>query len=509
MNINNLYLKYLIRAHTIIGVFVVFIFFISSYFGTITLFKPYINDWENPSRHFGLVDYSKFDIDESVSNALKELKNPTNNVQIVLPSFKDKALSVNYGFSEKVYINPNTNEVLDTKMDTNLITTFFNQMHINLNIPKFGQITLGLVSIAIIFLTISGIYLWLINKNNRSNIKSFWFKWHKNLSLIILPYILIFSLSGAVLGLMLLGSAPFALSATDGKEKDMSKLVKPAIFSKNCRVKQSGQKAPMKNISELYDNAKQLYPNLNITKIVLNAWGDKNACISFNGYLKDNRALSGRANRASISFKGVDGKLLKKKGLNESHSMAKVLSRLYFLHFLTDEKLGVRILFFISGIVFITSMIFGMFIWLEKRASKFKEDKKYFSFISRVSLALFIGVVPASSFLLFLYWILPFYTNEKQTWVIGGFYCLWSFTLFYSIYKQSAIDIIKFFLKLNFVFLILAVLFHGIRSGYFLWDSFTNNMFEIFWIDLSLLLFAFISFFLAKYMPNIKLIQRI
>ena len=192
MNLNNIYLKYLIRAHTIIGIFIVFIFFLSTYFGTITLFKPYINTWENISRHFSIKYESDFNIDIAINKAIKELKDPNTNIQITLPSFKEKALSVKYGFSENVYINPNTNEILDTKNDTALISNFFNQMHISLNLNRPGQLLIGIASISIIFLTISGIYLWVVNRKKRVHSGNFWFKWHKDLSLIILPYILIF-----------------------------------------------------------------------------------------------------------------------------------------------------------------------------------------------------------------------------------------------------------------------------------------------------------------------------
>jgi len=509
MNLDNVYLKYLIRAHTIIGVFVIFIFFISTYFGTITLFKPYLSSWESTSRHFSISNPSNLNLDLAIKNGLEKLKNPNSGVQIELPSFREKALSIKYGFSEKVYINPNTNEIIDTRKDTNLLSNFFNRMHIDLNIPKTGQILMGLISIAIIFLTISGIYLWLLNRKKRTNIKSFWFKWHKDLSLIILPYILVFSMTGAVLGVMLLGSAPFALSATDGQEANMSKLVRPIVFSAPCRVKASGESASMQSISKLYTKAQKEYPNLQITNISFNAWNDKNACIGFSGYLKNNRALSGKANRASISYSGSSGNLIAKKTLDDSHVMAKVLSGFYFLHFLPDEGIIVRLLFLIFGIIFGTSLIFGLLIWLEKKALKYKEDKNYFSFLSRFSLALTVGIIPTTGFIIFLYWLIPFYTIDKQTWVIGGFYSFWCFTLFLSIYKDTIIESIKIFMKMNAILLLLAVILHGLRTKYFIWDSFQSGIYEIFFIDIALLLFAILSLLIAKKLPDIKLLQRI
>ena len=53
-------------------------------------------------------------------------------------------------------------------------------------------------------------------------------------------------------------------------------------------------------------------------------------------------------------------------------------------------------------------------IWLEKKAKKFKKDTQYFNFVSKFSMSLFIGIIPATSFLLFLFWFLPIYLNEKK-----------------------------------------------------------------------------------------------
>ncbi len=509
MNLDNVYLKYLIRSHTIVGVFVVFFFYLSTFFGTITLFKPYLHSWENVSRHFSVVDNSKLDLDIAVQNALEKLQNPSNNVQILLPSFGDKALSVHYGFSEKVYINPNTNKVLETTNERDFITNFFNHMHISLNIPKVGQIVVGITSIAILFLSISGFYLWLISRKKRSTVKSFWLKWHKDLSLILLPYILIFSLTGSVLGVMLVSSSPFALSATDGKEENMSKLVRPIVFAKDYAVKKSGQNASMLKISELYAKGQKLYPELLIRKIILDNWNDKNAYISFRGYLKDNRALTGTVNRQSVILSAVDGSLLKKKTLNDSHSMAKLLSGFYFLHFLPDEGLVVRILFLFFGIIFLASMVFGILIWLEKKSSKDKDNANYFTFISKFSLSLFIGIIPASSFLLFLYWALPFDLAQRETWIVGGFYSLWSFTLFFSVYEQKTINVIKVFMTLNFILLIMTVLFHGLRTDFFIWNSLEKGLYELFFVDLLLLIFAFLSLVSANKVSKIKLLEKI
>lgn len=508
MKLNSTYLKYLIRAHTVIGLFCIFLFFISTYFGSYTLFLPQINSWQNPSRHFEVIKNKEVNLDFTLRKALKELKYPNHNINIILPSYRDKTLSVSYGSSQKVHLNPYTNKVLDTANETNLITSFFNDIHLGRNIPTIGQLAMGVASLGIIFLSISGVFLWLVNKKKKATNKRFWFKWHKDLSLIMLPYIIVFSITGSFLGFMLSTSSTFSQAVTNGEEQSMRKLVTPILFAKEKELKKTEQNVDMIEYSKLFDKAKVIYPNLEIQKIVLTRWYEKNAQIAFVGHLKNNRILTGRINRIKLILSGIDASIIKKETLEKKHIINKVLSTFYILHFLPDEKSTLRLIILFMGILFAISMAFGLLIWIDKKAKKYKNDKNYYNFISKLSLAVIIGVIPASSLFLCLYWILPFDIYERETWILGTFYMFWSWTLFYSIYKNSAFDVIKLFMILNFLFLVFAVFLHGFKTDFYIWNSFNQNITDVFWVDFSFLLFAIISLFISFKFSKLKLLEK-
>lgn len=507
MTLENRYLKFLKQSHTYLGIFAIIFFFISTFFGTITVLKPYLASWESPSKHIALVQNEKIDLDKAINEGLNKLNNPTNKINITLPSYKDKTLSMKYGFSENIYIDPNTNKLLNTKNEDALLSNFFNQMHINVNMSAIGQVLMGIASIVIVFLTISGIYLWLLNRKKRTApVKNFWFRWHKDLSLLMLPYIIIFALSGAVLGVMLGAASPFAYAATDGKEVIMSKLVRPAVFTRPVSVKASNEPAQMQEFSKLYNIAKENYKNLNITNISLFNWQDKNARIVFSGYLKDNRILSARVNRTGIVLNGETGDIVRKIGLEDTKPMAKFLSAFYFFHFITDEGILVRTIYIILGLVFGISMVFGLFVWIEKKLPK--NEESYFSIVPKLSTALTVGLIPATAFTMFLYWLIPFYMEERNTWIIGGFFALWSFTFLFSAYKKEALEATKFFMYLSSIFLFLAVFLHGSRTGVFIWDSFNKSIWDIFYMDLFLFTLGVLSYFFAKKMDNLTFLNR-
>lgn len=498
MNVSNVYIKFLIKVHTLIGIFAIFFFFLATYFGSITLFKPYFNSWQNPSRHFEIVENKELNLDFALHKALKELKYPNDNIDIVLPSFKDKALAVSTGFSRKVYINPYTNKVLDTKNENNLITTFLNDIHVGRNIPIIGQTLMGMSCLAIIFLSISGVFLWLVNRNKKRKIaKKAWFKWHKDLSLVLIPYIIIFALTGSFLGFMLNNSKPFSLSATDYKTNSLRKLVGPIIFAKTPKVEKTKQNVDMLEYSKLYEKAQKIYPNLQIKNIKINAWYESNAQIEFLGYLKDNKILTGSINRVKLILKGSDGSIVTKKTFEDTHTMNKFMSAFYVFHFFPDQEFTTRLIFFALGVLCAVSLAFGLLIWLDKKESENKNNPLYFNFTSKLALCVIVGVIPASSLLFLLHWLVPFDLGNRNTILTGSFYAFWSMTLFYSVYKTKAKEVIKHFLYTSSVFIFLAVLFHGIKTNIYIWDSFKMNLPVIFWVDFSFLVFAFICIYIA------------
>jgi len=501
MKISNLNQKFLIRAHTILGLFAIFLFYISTYFGTITVFLPYIKAWENPSRHF-ISSEKEINLDSILPKIIKE-KELSNNIEIIFPSFRDKALSINDETSKTIYINPQTNQILNTNFETNFISKFFNEIHIGRNIPKIGVFLMGVASVLMIFLSISGVILWVVNKKRNRKKESAYLKWHKNLSLALLPFILVFSITGAFLGFMLSYSSPIAYSASKGVESDFRKLVGPILFPRDVKIERS-QKASMLSFERLTSIANTKYPDLEIKRIKLSKWYEENAKIKFIGHIKDNRAISGRINRMHITLSGKDGRVLNKKDISNANLTNGILSTFYFLHFIPDETLVLRIVYFIFGIIMAVSLSFGFLIYSEKKAKKNLEDKNYYSILNKLAMATMIGVIPASTLLMFLYWYLPFDLFQRDIWLKGSFYALWAGTLFYSVLKDSVLKVINHLLFIASIFLVLTVLYHGISTGFYPWISLNEKLYDIFFVDFISLVFALVFFLFSKKSKDIK-----
>lgn len=505
MNLKSLNLKFLIKAHTKIGLFALFFFYTSALFGTITLFLPQIKQWESPSRYFIEEASYNYTLDKLINRTIKEEGFSTQKVEITLPNYRDNVIAINDPSSRTKYVNPYTLKMLDTTSDRSFLSKFFNDIHIGNNIPKIGQFLMGIASILTIFLILSGVILF-INKHRTKG--SFNFKWHRDISLIILPYILVFALTGSVLGFMLNSSSPFAYAATKAETTSMRSLVGPIIFPKESIPKKSTQ-AVMMNIDELINKVNQIHPNLEISKITLFQWYDKNAKIKFSGQLKNNRILTGRINRQYITLKGNNGILIDKKDLSNSHFGNRFLSAFYYFHFITDEKLVIRIIYLVLGICFLGSLAFGFLIWSEKQASKFNSNRLYYNFLSRFSIAVMFGVFPAIALTLFLYWAIPAELFQRVLWIKGSFYLFWAFTLVLSAYFEDVLDLLKSLALFCSLFLFATIIAHIMNATTAIATLIqSEHMHSVLYFDLTLLILSILCFLFYKYAHKIKFIAK-
>ena len=501
--------KYLYRSHTIIGLLVLFLFYLSTYFGTLTFFMPYLKVWESPSRHFVPTFEHTFNIDSSLESVLEQNHLlGAKPVEITFPSFRDPLFKLSSESQNSLYFHPQTHEVFKIAKEENLVSTFFNELHTGIVAPLIGMPVMGVASIGVLFLTLGGLWLFLQKRKQtftpKATWRHTWLSWHKITGLGLIPYALIFACTGAFLGLMLSFSHPFAWSASSKEESSMRKLVSPILFVQP-QYKSSETNVPMLAFSKLQALAQEEYPRLQIVGATLYHYGKEGAKVRFRGYDKENVAQSGRVNRLSITLNGVDGAVVEKRALENTHSISRALSAFYYVHFVPDETLGMRVILACFGAALAFCLVSGYLLWAEKKL----HQKGWLGDLSnRVSIAVLIGIIPSSALVPFLQWILAFDLFDKEIWVRGSFYAFWSFWLFYCVFERSIVTIIARMLKTSAWLLVLAVTFHGLKSGFFIWQSFALGAWTLFSMDALFLVSALVLFLLAKKVERAELFYR-
>ncbi|MGE4399665.1 MAG: PepSY-associated TM helix domain-containing protein [Campylobacterales bacterium] len=507
MKLSKYNFRFLTRAHVVVGLFAVFLFYIATFFGSITMFAPYIKIWESPSRHFDISDKnnSGIDLDAVLKNVIAANNLPTKNIEITFPSYRDNALKVSVENQAVIYVNPNNGSILHTSDESYTVSSFLNELHTGANIPMVGMPLMGLASTAMIFLSIGGVMLFLSARRKAAEKKDrLW--WHKYLGLWLLPYIVVFTFTGAFLGLMLSSSSPFALGATNFEESNMRKLVAPIIFKKKMEPKESNSTHDALSIADLKQKASIQYPNLHITTVNLYAYNKDNYEAMFSGYLGDNQSISGRNNRMSITLNGINGDVVKKVHIEDSHIIKRALSAFYFLHFLPDQGAEWRIAFFVFGIVMAICLIAGYLVWSDR---KLRSDGIFHHILNKIAIAFFIGVLPATAVLFASNWILRFDMYDRDIWIKGAFYATWAFVLFYAFLEASILNAIRKYLLWFAVLMSSAVLMHAAKNGYFLSGVNIANMSDtVFFVDAGMLLSSLLAMLAYVFIGRFKYIKQ-
>ena len=508
MNLKNLNLKFLIQAHTKLGLFAFFLFYISAFFGTIALFIPQIKTWESPSRYFAYEKEYNYKLDRIIKKTILEEEFSTNLIEVTLPSYQDNVIAINDPTSRTKYVNPYTEKMLDTTSDHAFLSGFFNDIHIGRNIPNIGVFLMGIASVLILFLLVSGLILFF-NKHKK-NKKDFNFRWHRNISIATAPIILVFALTGSFLGFMFPTASSFTLVASQGEDSNMRKIVGPILFKKDKIPEKSTISNNLMNIDELLEKAKNAYPELEVTSFKLLQWNDKNAQIKFFGYSNENKIMSGKINRLNIILSATTGEELGRKTIDNAHVSSKTLSAFYFFHFIPDETLFVRLIYLVLCIAFIASLVFGFFIWSEKKASKYNMNMAYYNFLERLSISIMFGVIPATALTLLLYWAIPTELFQKIIWIKGSFYLFWAFTLVLSTYFDDIVDLLKSLAFFTSIFLFATILAHFMNATkYIKILTQSGEMHSVLYFDLVLLILSFLCFLFYKNAHKISYFQKL
>ncbi len=313
---------------------------------------------------------------------------------------------------------------------------------------------------------------------------------------MVIPFLLIFTLTGAFIGVMLFSSKPFVLSATQNKEDNLRKIVAPIIFKQKELLKNSEHISEPLTLSLLQAFAKTNYENLVITNINIYNYKKDNSQTMFSGYLYDNRAITGNVNRVNIILNSIDGTVFSKTNLEETHGIKKALSIFYFLHFMPDETFLIRVLFFILGLSLCVSLAFGYMIWASKKLNNIN-DFKWSNFLNRLVLTIIFASITCSSILFFSHYLITNEFIEKDLFMKGIFYILFFVLLLYSFFENKVSKIIKVNLYLSGFFFFFSVFIHGFQTNIFIWDSFIKNLDVVFYVDLALLLTSIVLFYLA------------
>jgi len=502
-----LFKQRLLRAHTSLGIFLSLFMYICLFFGMFAIFLPFIQVWEKPSRHFEVNNTKEINYSSIIDTVISNPDFPKNNIKIKLPGYKnDPALRISHQFIEEQIYNPNTGLKQENEGKNSKLAFFLNQMHYGQFFSIYGRLLFGFVAVGVMFLIVGGLLLLVYIKfqKNGKNQKASFSKLHRNLFILTCIPLFLITLTGAFMNVGFKGAAPLASYISKGEKNNVFALVRPVLMPKEKSVKSANINVKMLSISVLLKKAKEINPQLNVEELKLINWKDKTARVEFVGYNPYKPFLNGIYNRPKIILSAVDASVIKNiRVLDRSWSVL-LTDSLYFLHLLYGVDIFTKV--FVSFLMLLScfAIAFGVMHWLEKQAKVFDEKIPFYHGFGKFSLALMIGVLPATALLFNLQWLLPFDMNNRIFVQQALFFNAWLATLSWSFYRLSSYKASKEFLGLAGVLFIIAPFIHFISSGFSALDLYKKNMTSILSVDITLFLLGLILLIISYKLPTTR-----
>ena len=253
--------------------------------------------------------------------------------------------------------------------EENAWSEFLLGAHYALNIPGLvGMTIVGIFGVMIVALALSGvvahprIFRDAFRLRARDNHGVGLADWHNRLSVWTLPFSLAIALTGAMIGLGVVGT--YGLAAAFYKN-DVEAAYAP-IFGGEAEPDASA--APLANVAAPLAWIAQNHPNVRPTYVILHDPGTRGQHIQLIAE-HPRRLIYGETYEFS-----ADGRYHGKVGLSDGHMGQQLAASTYNLHFGNYGGLPVKIVYFLLGFALTIVVATGTSIWLGKRERRGVHD---------------------------------------------------------------------------------------------------------------------------------------
>ncbi|WP_418186509.1 PepSY domain-containing protein [Aliarcobacter lanthieri] len=502
------------RIHQVTGVSLALIIYVMLFFGVLAIVLPYINPWAKPSNHIAIVDSTKIEYEKIINPILEDKEiYSKDDISLVLPeggygSFMgERILRVRIPFIDDMVYDPNSYKKLDNANLGAGFSYFLNEMHYGSPLGQESIYIFGFVAMGGVFLIVGGLILLLKikYKNSVNTPTGIFSKYHRKILLWLSFPLLIIFISGTILNFNIVFFNPVTYIATKGESTEFNKytvkLWYPTFFNKTQKKEEKTIKASMLPINELLKKVQELRPNIDFKGIHLSNWGYENAKVTFGGLDYSKPFIGNEVNNPFVVLSGVDGSLIKEHKVTDASFIRMFRDSLFFLHFLQGVNDYLRVFMALIMSLCTIAVGFGVLLYLEKKARKFPIGVPVYQGLGKVSLAVMIGVIPATGLIFALQWGLPFEIEDRLEFQKMCFAVCWVATLTWSFYRINSYQASKELLYLGGFLFVLTPILHSINSGFSPIELFLT-MGKIFAVDLVLFLFGLALIYIAYKLPT-------
>lgn len=504
----------LFHTHTVSGLLISVGLYVIFFAGSFSFFRDEMVGWE---RNESLVHSSFEDMDLNLMMDTLNQRQENYGRDISFSKYyEDRRINVNYTASkDTTAVTEETKgrrgnffymDIVDYKTydyaSNYSIGEFLYRLHFFAQLNLYGRsgyLIAGIISFFFLFAIVTGVLVhWKKIISNfylfrpQASLKNLWTDAHTALGIIGLPYQFVYAVTGVFLIIGTTLMSPPVLS----------------FFYGGDRVKMNadfGYHTPdipvsMKKLEEdidlnaFVDITKSYWADFKITGVNLYSYGDSNMHIEVVGIPGYGSKLLG------------EGKLLLHASSREITSEKNPFTHTSYiegatglmdrLHFGDFGGVGLKIIYFVLGLVSCFVIISGILIWLVARDKKHvaPHKRKLNAWTGWLFLAVCLSMYPATAFTFVgvKFFVADFNPSRMDTICHFFFYSWLALSLFFT-FKRDNYFTNKYTLMLGSIVGFVVPLANGLMTGNWIWNSFSQGYYDIFLIDALWLILSMIS----------------
>lgn len=498
---NNRIYNVLFNTHTISGIIISAALYVIFFAGSFSFFRDEIISWERnePVQERGLTEVNFDLLLDTINNREAAYgRDITFNqhyeerrVAVSLTPSKD-SLAPKEAATGAFFYMDKENFKSYSYSGSYSIGEFLYRLHFFAQLNFFGTsgyLLAGLVAFFFLFAVITGV---LVHWNKIiSNFyifrpggkwKTVWTDAHTALGIIGLPYQFVFALTGTYLIISTMVMAPPVVALF--YDNDVAKMYEDfGIGGNKYSMLTEKQQEPVR-INELVNKVRNKWKDLDIRSVTVFNYGDANMYVAVEGLPLDHRSFAGKG---KMVLKASTGEIVEEKDpFNNTSYLDGATNVLAKLHFGDYGGMGLRIIYFILGLVSCFVIISGVMIWLVARDKKSVSEKKrrFNSWLVWIYLAVCLSMFPATA--ITFVGVKVFVTEfdaSRMTRIFQIFFYSWLLLSTLFTLKRDNYFTNKYTLISGALIGFLVPVVNGMVCGNWMWITLREGYYGIFFID--------------------------
>lgn len=506
----------LFHTHTVAGIVISFSLFIIFYAGSFALFKYEMYRWENPAARIPTPAVEHLDFSRAISAVKTAKPGFVEQEQFTIRLPKDELpFAVFYGteqteageeerFAALVNVSEEVYTAVDHEEEETTVGETLYHLHFFDQIPG-GLYISGLVSLFFLFATFTGLLIhWrnLLTKfyafTVKGKWKQIWTNAHTVLGVIGLPFQIVYAVTGAFFGLLIVLLIPSALVLFGGDADKVYEAVRPETA---IPVDPDAPEVQHASLSVYYDQVTEMYPDIPVLYMSVRNYGREDGLASY--YFDDYATLSGTG---QVTFELNSGRIA---NLSEPYNRAytqSVLALITKLHFGTFGGILLKVIYFMLGMITCFMILSGVLLWQQARNNnRYTEKQKRFHHrVTKVYLAICLSMFPAVALIFLANKLVPMELAGRAFYVNAVFFGGWLLLTLAGLFWNDFRQLNRNYLVMGAGLSLLIPVVNGLVTGDWIWSALAGGQGYVASVDIFWLMTGVLTFVALRYMPNRK-----